>query len=214
MENSQAYKYLIEQVKATGSKKMDGYYPKILEEVYDWERNDVEDIIWNNFVYKNDFDLSVFLPTLKNHNGIETLKDKLKKCSIPGGNSVSIAKVLYESTGDEYYIKVIKENIEKKPDESSYVAMLSYAKPSSELYDLLVEIYINSNDEMIRNSAVNGILYNKQFINDPYSFKEIMRVSVIRKLFDKKSKEERKRVIEQLQTGELDHYNTNFPVTN
>ena len=41
-----------------------------------------------------------------------------------------------------------------------------------------------------------------------------MRVSVIRKLFDKKSKEERKRVIEQLQTGELDHYNTNFPVTN
>ena len=117
-------------------------------------------------------------------------------------------------SSDTFDTHIIKENIEKKPDESSYVAMLSYAKPSSELYDLLVEIYINSNDEMIRNSAVNGILYNKQFINDPYSFKEIMRVSVIRKLFDKKSKEERKRVIEQLQTGELDHYNTNFPVTN
>lgn len=27
MENSKAYKYLIEQISATGSKKLDGYYP-------------------------------------------------------------------------------------------------------------------------------------------------------------------------------------------
>lgn len=34
MENSKAYKYLIEQINATGLKKLDGYYPKIMEEIY------------------------------------------------------------------------------------------------------------------------------------------------------------------------------------
>lgn len=206
MENSQAYKYLIEQVNATGSKKMNGYYPKILEEVYDWERNEVEDIIWDNFVKRNDSDLASFFPRLKNYNGIEALKDKLEKCRIPSGNSVNIAKVLYESTYDNYYLKVIKENIEKNPNDGSYVAMLSYAKPSPQLYDLLVEIYINCDDEIIRGSAVRGILYNKEFIVDPYNFKEIMGMSALRKLFNKSSKEEREEVIKQFQNGEFNHY--------
>ena len=206
MENSEAYKYLIEQVNATGSKKMDGYYPNILEDVYDWERDEVEDIIWDNFMNNNDSNLSIFLQKLKNHNGIEALKNRLEKCRIPSENSVNIAKVLYENTDDNYYLKVIKENIEKSPSEGSYVAMLSYAKPSPQLYDLLVEIYINNDDEIIRGSAVRGILFNKQFIIDPYNFKEIIRMSAIRKLFEKNSKEEREEVIKQLQDGAFNQY--------
>lgn len=209
MENSQAYKYLIEQINSTGSKKMDGYYPKILEEVFDWEKKDVEDIIWDNFVNKNDFDLSIFLPKLKNHNGVEALKDKLEKCRIPSENSVNIAKVLYESTDDNYYLKIIKENIEKSPNEGSYVAMLSYAKPSPQLYDLLVEIYINNDNEIIRGSAVKGILFNKQFIIDPYNFKEIIGMSTLRKKFDKRSRKEREEVIKQLQDGKFNIYKHN-----
>lgn len=194
---------MVEQINATGSKKLDGYYPKILEEVFDWEKKEVEDIIWDNFTNKNDYDLSIFLPKSKNHNGVEALKDKLEKCRIPSGNSVNIAKVLYESTGDNYYLKIIKENIVKSPNEGSYVAMLSYAKPSPQLYDLLVEIYINSDNEIIRSSAVRGILFNKHFIIDPYNFKEIIGMSALRKKFDKKSKKEREEVIKQLQSGKL-----------
>lgn len=87
MENSRAYKYLIEQVDAVGFKKMDGYYPKIMEEIYDWERNEVEDIIWETFHKNNDYDLAMFFPKLKNYNGIEELKNTLEKCRIPSGNS-------------------------------------------------------------------------------------------------------------------------------
>lgn len=60
MENSRAYKFLIEQINATGSKKSDAYYPKILEEIYDWERDEVEDFIYNTFVNNNDTDLAIF----------------------------------------------------------------------------------------------------------------------------------------------------------
>lgn len=66
MENSDAYKRLVKQINAVGREKLDGYYSNTLEEIYDWEREDVETIIWNTFNEKKDTDLAVFLPKLKN----------------------------------------------------------------------------------------------------------------------------------------------------
>ncbi len=107
MERSRAYKYLIEQVNATGSKKMDGYYPKIMEEIYDWEWDEVEDIIWNTFHKNKDTDLAMFLLKLKKYDGIKALKEMLAKCNIPSANSLNIAEVLIEYTGDEEYLESI-----------------------------------------------------------------------------------------------------------
>ena len=50
MQNSNAYSYLIKQLNASGSEKKDGYYSHIMEEIYEWERDEVEDIIWSAFV--------------------------------------------------------------------------------------------------------------------------------------------------------------------
>lgn len=44
MQNSKAYGGLIKQLNVNGSEKMDGYYPEVMEEIYDWEREEVEDI--------------------------------------------------------------------------------------------------------------------------------------------------------------------------
>ena len=52
MQNSKAYDYLIKQLNANGSEKMDGYYSGVMEEIYDWEREEVEDIIWDAFLIK------------------------------------------------------------------------------------------------------------------------------------------------------------------
>ena len=54
MENSIAYKKLVKQINAVGREKLDGYYPNILEEVYDWEREDAEVLIWNTFHEKKE----------------------------------------------------------------------------------------------------------------------------------------------------------------
>lgn len=37
-----------------------------MEEIYDWERDEVEDIIWDAFINKKEVDLAQFMPKLKN----------------------------------------------------------------------------------------------------------------------------------------------------
>ena len=45
MQNSKAYDCLIKQLNANGAEKKDGYYPRVMEEIYNWEREEVEDIV-------------------------------------------------------------------------------------------------------------------------------------------------------------------------
>ena len=49
---------------------MDGYYPGIMEELYDWEREKAEDIIWDAFNNKKEIELAQFLPRLEKYDGI------------------------------------------------------------------------------------------------------------------------------------------------
>lgn len=206
MENSQAYKYLVEQIEATGSKKCDGYYPGIMEEIYDWERNEVEDIIWNAFHKTNDTDLAEFMPKLKKYDGMAALKKRLSECTIPSDSSVIIAKVLYDCTVDKKYLDVIKSNIDKNANKISNVAILSYARPSKELYNLLIDVYINNDNKVVRSTAVTGILYYKGFISNPHDMQEIIEKLELRRMFAQNSKEERKKVIVRFESGELEKY--------
>ena len=66
MNNSKAYNRLIKQLNASGIARRDGYYPNTMEEIYDWERDEVEDVILDHFNNKNDVDLAIFLPKMKN----------------------------------------------------------------------------------------------------------------------------------------------------
>lgn len=45
MENSQAYIEFKNQIKATGNQKMAGYNSKTLDEIFEWEREEVENLI-------------------------------------------------------------------------------------------------------------------------------------------------------------------------
>ena len=109
MKNSKAYEGLIKQLNANGSEKMDGYYPEVMEEIYDWEREEVEDIIWNAFFNKNEIELAQFFPELKKYDGIKTLKESSYLLQIPSEASVEISKILYEATGDDGYLDIIKK---------------------------------------------------------------------------------------------------------
>ena len=161
MQNSKAYDCLIKQLNANGSEKLDGYYPRLMEEIYDWEREEVEDIIWDAFGNKKEIELAQFLPKLKKYDGIKALKESPYLLQIPSEASVEIGKILYEVTGDEDYLNLIKRNIDASPETISYVSTLSYCKPCQRLYNILADIYINNNNKVNRNTAVMGILYNK-----------------------------------------------------
>lgn len=199
MQNSKAYEYLIKQLNATGSEKKDGYYPRVLEEIYDWERDEVEDIIWNAFNYEKEFELAKFLPKLRKYDGIRKLHRVLVFLEIPSSESVEFASILYNVTGNEKYLNIIDKNIKSSPNEISYVSELSYCKPCKKVYDILKDIYINNNNKVNRNTAVMGILYNKGIVKDIHNIEESNNTIELRKKFKAEDKNERKKILEKFE---------------
>lgn len=203
MQNSRAYEELSKQLHACGFEKKDGYNPGIMEEIYDWEREEVEDIILDAFVNKKEFGLAQFLPKLKKYDGIKALKESPYLYKIPSGASVKIGKTLYEATDNEEYLDVIKRNIEASPDDISFVAALSYCKPGKKVYRMLADIYINSNNAVNRSTAVTGLLYNRGIIKDRASIKESNNMIALRKKFMSDNRKERQKILERFERGEL-----------
>ena len=115
MQNSNAYNCLFKQLNASGSEKMDGYYPHIMEEIYDWEREEVEDVIWDAFINKHEIDLAPFLPKLEKYDGIKALKESPYLVQVPSDASAEIAKIIYEDTDDEEYLDIIKKTLTHPP---------------------------------------------------------------------------------------------------
>ena len=203
MDNSIAYKQLLKQINAVGSEKLNGYYPNTLEEIYDWEREEVEDIIWDAFFNKKEIELAQFLPKLEKYDGIKALKESPYLLQVPSEASVEIGKILYEVTGDEEYLDLIKRNIDASPETISYVSILSYCKPCQRVYNILADIYINNNNSVNRSTAVMGILYNKGIIKDRYSIKESNDVINLRKKFKSEDSAERQEILKKFENGEL-----------
>ncbi len=206
MENSQAYIGLINQLKATGRKKLDGYYPLTLENIYDWERDEVEDIIWKNFVDRNEIGLAQFLPKLKKYNGIEALKTKLNFCIVPSGNSVDIAEALYNATEEKKYLDILKENYRLSNNKMVVVSRLSHLADKSEVYSFLVDVYINDSDSVIRTCAIEGILCAKGYIQDIDDIKEFMKKKDFIKMFRTENIDSRRNMIKELKSGSFENY--------
>lgn len=203
MQNSYAYGLLIKQLNATGSNKKDGYYPKLMEEIYEWEKDEVEDIVWKAFNEKHEIGVAQYLPKINKYDGIKALKECPFLNQIPSGSSVEIAKVLYEATDNEEYLEMIKKNIDACPDNISFVSTLSYCKPCPKLNSLLIDIYINNENKVNRNTAVMGLLYEKKIIKDRASIQEANNTIELRKKFKSEDREERISIINRFEAGEL-----------
>lgn len=174
-----------------------------MEEIYEWEREEVEDIIWDAFNYKKEIELAQFLPKLKKYDGIKALKESPYLLQIPSEASVEIGKILYEATGDENYLDLIKRNIDESPETISYVSILSYCRPCQRLYNILADIYINNDNKINRNTAVMGILYNKGIIKDRSSIEESNNVINVRRMFKSEDRVERQKIFGKFENGEL-----------
>ena len=151
----------------------------------------------------NEIGLAQFLPKLVKYDGIKALKESPSLFHISSEASSEIGKILYEATGDEDYLDLIKRNIDASPHTISYVSILSHCKPCLKLYNMLSEIYINNANKVNRNTAVMGLLFNKGIITDRLSIKESNDTIELRKKFKSEDVEERKRILERFEKGEL-----------
>jgi hypothetical protein len=209
MENSQAYKDFIKQIEATGRDKMDGYYPLTLENIYEWEREEIEDIIWDYFVNKNDSGLAIFMPKLKKYKGIDALKSKLDTFNIPSGGSVNIAEILYIISNEKKYLNVINQNYTLSAnnyEKVSIVARLSRLAKNGDVYSKLVDIYISDIDKTNQLSALCGILWADGYLSDIDNFNEISKKMEFLRMFSVEIAEKRREIIMKYGSGDFEKY--------
>lgn len=203
MKNSQAYQALVDQTKATGRIRMEGYDVRLWDGLFDWEREEAEQLVWNQFVNKNDVAIAVFLPKLRRFDGVDALKKKLSKCNVPSDESFSIALVLYEHTKESRYLDLMIESIEKSQYKLSYVARLICCKPEKKIYDALKRVYLKCDDSTVRNTAVTGLLHNKGIIKDPLNMQEILMNVALKRKFVSEDANERGRILNAFESGRL-----------
>nr|WP_314080029.1 hypothetical protein [uncultured Leptotrichia sp.] len=208
-EHSFAYIDLIKTVKATGREKLDGYYSKTMEEIYDWERDEVEDIIWEKFQRDRDSMLSDFLPKLKKYDGITALEEASTKVTVPSYASIDISKTLYNSTLKTKYLDNFKENLGY--DDIVLVSILNKCIVTEDLYNFLKELYLYYGVEKKEDKGVvtmliiKGLLRCKGYmtLNFGASTEELREDFKIIKIFEVDEIESKKEIIKKLENGEI-----------
>ncbi|MCQ2211886.1 MAG: hypothetical protein MJZ34_16515 [Paludibacteraceae bacterium] len=209
MDNSQTYKLFLEQINATGSKKKDGYYPNIMEEIYDWEREQVEDILWSKFVVENEVDLAIFMPKLVKYDGVAALKTKMREFVVPSEGSYNIAEALYIMTNESEYLRVMLENyhtINEKSTKIGFVSRLSRLAKKQEVYDILIDIYKNDEENINQTTAIVGVLWADGYLQSVDDMDEMIKKLQLIQMFKKDSTDERKHMIANYKEGQFEHY--------
>jgi len=197
MQKSSAYEDFLEQSKATGRQKLDGYNPDLLDQIYPEERSEVEDIVVGLFLH-GDPDVAMFLPQLRKYDGIELLKKKLNDSIVPSWVSIQCALALFKQTGEEEFLNLLMENYNKKQYQLEVLSSLLECVPSDRICQIFQDCCIHDEDSVNRTTAATGILYCKGIIKDPMNNDEFMNnMELIRKM-TKQDMEMRRQAVEEI----------------
>ncbi len=217
MGHSQLYIRFFKYLNSLGRERRAVYYFQYLDEVYDWERQDIEDAIYQKFVKENDLGFAELMPKLTKYNGVETLELKQQALISSDKPNFNIAKTLYNVTRDNKHINHMFDIYNRSKDNISrmgYVVGLQNLANVPDVYNKLVNIYINDEDEVNRTTAICGVLWADgylvepgiRYIRDGYDedvLTEINKEKELIKEFKNDKIEERKRIINSYLNGEF-----------
>jgi hypothetical protein len=139
-----------------------------LDELYDWERDDAERIIYTNLCEDGNAVtyFARYLPKLKNYDGMRALEDYLQ---ISKNHSIyrrtEVASILYNITLNPKYIDVMMDAY-RMDHNIRFVATMVGCRPSEALFKALAYIYVNDEDSTNRSAAGDGLLYCKGYMPD------------------------------------------------
>ena len=206
MEHSEAYTDLFRYLNATGMERAYGAYsPGTLDEICDWERAEVEEAIWREFIFHGN--LPDLVSKLQNYDGIAALNEKLREGIINAeysGRMVDIASALYEATSIEDYLDYIFAYYDKKK-EFGTIAVLSHLKPCNKLYVFFKNVYLDSDDSVARSTAVDGMLYCKGYIKDPEDLQEKGELVGMSRAFISDDRKLRQKKLARFEKGDFDN---------
>ena len=197
MEHSDAYLRFINKIKSRKLEaRFDGYYTDLFTNSYDWEREELEQLVWDRYCNCNDLYVICFLAQLKGIDVIPKIKTDLLNTNIPSEKSLNLAITLYNMVKDSKYLEIIEENVMADPDELSFVPGMFELKLDNDVYSLFKRIYIHCPNDINRWSAVTGMLYCKNIISNPKSISETQKANEYESIFDKETADERKKAID------------------
>lgn len=167
MQHSEAYYNFIKQVNAQGYEKAQGYNPDLFSKIYDFERDEVEEILIKLYS-KRDWQGLIFMPELKKVDGIAMLKNELPKLPNPSLTRAEFADILLKATGDKYFEDILVENLKVTSDTKRNVVLgyLLRYKPSQRLFTTCKDLCEHDSSHLVRFFAAIGLLYCAGIIND------------------------------------------------
>jgi hypothetical protein len=206
MCHSLAYKYFIEAYNAKeNERRYHEYQSNLFDGIYDWEIDEVEDMIWNRFNKTNDSDLDQYLPRLKKYDGIKILLLIFKKTDIGLYRMTHISLILFKATGMIKYINILKKYFYKlkRLDRVSTTVDLSCCDPNEHILKLLFDIYLEDEDAVVRFISIEGILYQRGYMKSPDSLEDSINMRPLISKFEFVNKKDRKKIIDILKNGDL-----------
>ena len=205
MNKSDAYTDFIYRLNAEGSERRFGYNPCLFEEIYEYERKEVEDIIWTHF-NKGDFELAIYLPLLEEYDGVKALERKLVHCSKQSYGYFCILLALFKTTYCDKYFDALKEYYtfsDSKVEKRIFVSRIAQLANNEKIYGFLMQIYTEADDSILRSTAIQGILWEDGRLDNLDDMMELIAKMDLLKKFDSDSIDERRKNIEDYRTGQI-----------
>lgn len=168
MQHSEAYDNFIKQVNAQGYQKAQGYAPNLFNEIYDFERDEVEELLIKLY-NKRDWQGIEFMPQLKKVDGVAILKNELPKLPSPSFVKAEFADILLKATGDNTYEDILFESlkISNDGDRNAVLLRLLKYKITQRLFTTCKDLCEHDSSDLVRFFAAAGLLYCAGIINDP-----------------------------------------------
>lgn len=168
MQHSEAYNSFIRQVNATGYAKLHGFDMDLFENIYDFERDEVEEILITLFK-KGDWQDLRLMPKLTKVDGVALMENDFPNLKNPSLIRAEFANVLLKATNNKYYEDALYETL-KAPDNVTREFVMSFIlsyKPSQRLFETCKELCEHDNSRLVRFLAATGLLYCAGMIDDP-----------------------------------------------
>lgn len=172
IQHSEAYNSFIRQVNAKGYAKLHGFDMDLFERIYDFERDEVEEILITLFKKRDWQDLRL-MPKLTKVDGVALMENEFPKLPNPSLIRAEFANVLLKATNNKYYEDALYETL-KDPDNVTRGFVMSFIlsyKPSQRLFETCMELSEHDKSDHVRFLAAFGLLYCAGIVNKLESIK-------------------------------------------
>jgi len=203
--HSYQYRALLHQLTSKDVReKYDSIPPNsCLDKMYAWERADAERLIWYEFNENKVAVLADLVLRLKGYDGAAAVKKMLSESPVPSDRSACLSRLLFEWTKEEKYLDLLITNVKQSKYRLEFVSELKCAPVCIKVYEVLKDIYLTSEDSVVRGTAVTGILHYRGFVKDPSDLTETFSNIASYRKFASDDAKERKKIIDLFEKGQL-----------